>query len=129
MTCHFLNRTKIVLVLFVAALSPSLRAQDILMTPQEIQSDWVGKTVLGLIGGGPQAGKTIDLRLKAGGAAEVTGAVVDSGTWRLSDKGYCATWKQIRAGQERCFTVVRKGTDLQVLNPDGSLNTTITAVK
>ncbi len=120
---------KTALVLSVVALSPSLRAQDTVMTPQEIQSAWVGKTVVGLIASGPSMGKSIDLQLKADGAAEVTGAVVDSGTWRLSDKGYCATWKKIRAGQERCFTVVRKGPDLQVLNPDGSLNTTVPAVK
>ena len=110
-------------------LSPSLQAQDAVMTPQEIQSAWVGKTVVALIGGGPSAGKVIELQLKADGVAELGGSLSDAGTWRLSDKGYCATWKKIRAGQERCFTVNRKGSDTQVLNPDGSLNSTVTQIR
>jgi uncharacterized membrane protein len=123
------STTNIVLALTVCALSPSLRAQDALMTPQEIQSAWVGKTVIALIAGGPSMGKVVELQLKADGSADLAGSSVDSGTWRLSDKGYCATWKKIRAGQERCFTVVRKGSELQVLNADGSPNTTVTAVR
>jgi hypothetical protein len=118
-----------ILAISVMGLSPSVRAQDAVMTPQEIQSAWTGKTVVALIGGGPSAGKVIELQLKADGVAELGGALSDAGTWRLSDKGYCATWKKIRAGQERCFTVVRKGADIQVFNPDGSLNSTVTQVR
>ena len=123
------NTTSIVLAVSVCALSPSLRAQDALLTPLEIQSAWVGKTVIALIAGGPSKGKVVELQLKADGSADLAGSFVDSGTWRLSDKGYCATWKKIRAGQEGCFTVVRKGSELQVLNPDGSPNSIVTAVR
>ena len=44
----------------------------------------------------------------------------DVGKWRLSETGYCVTWDKIRSGQEACFTVVRDGTSIRVLNSDQS---------
>ncbi|TAG33978.1 MAG: hypothetical protein EAZ34_06775 [Polaromonas sp.] len=123
------NTANAVLAFSVCALSTALHAQDAVMTPEEIQSAWVGKTVIALITSGPSMGRVVELQLKADGSAELTGAAADSGAWRLSDKGYCATWKKIRAGKEGCFTVVRKGSELLVLNADGSPNTTVTAVR
>ena len=116
-------------VLSLLALSPASHAQDTAMTPQEIQAAWIGKTVSAKIGAGPSVGKVVELELKADGSAQLGGALLDSGAWRLSEKGYCATWKKIRAGQEGCFTVVRKGSELHVLNLDGSLNSIVTAIK
>ncbi len=121
--------THIVLAFSVCAWSTALHAQDAVMTPEEIQSAWAGKTVVAMIASGPSMGKAVELQLKADGSAELTGSFADTGTWRLSDKGYCATWKKIRAGKEGCFTVVRKGSELHVLNADGSPNTTVTAVR
>ena len=63
--------------------------------------------------------------MNADGTAAVSGAAVDSGTWRLSENGYCATWKEIRGGQERCFAIIRKGAEQHVSNPDGSLSTKV----
>ena len=126
---RFSNTLTTVLALVASGLSPALHAQDATLTPQEIQSAWVGKTVVALIGGGPSAGKTIEFQLKPDGQAELGGALFDAGTWRLSAEGYCATWKKIRSGQEGCFTVVRRGADTQVLNLDGSLNSTVTLVR
>ena len=117
------------LALSLLALSPPSHAQDTAMTPQEIQATWAGKTVSAKIGAGPSVGKVVELELKADGSAQLGGALLDNGAWRLSDKGYCATWKKIRAGQEGCFTVVRKGSRLQVFNPDSSLNSIVTAIK
>ncbi len=108
---------------------PSARAQDVALTPQEIQAAWVAKTVVGTLAAGSLAGKSIDFNLNPDGSATLAGALSDSGTWRLSEQGYCVTWKRIRAGQERCFTVVRKGAEQQVLNPDGSVSTTITQIR
>lgn len=107
----------------------SAHAQDGPVSPQNIQADWVDKTVVGTVGSGPATGKLVEFTMKADGSAAVSGVAVDTGTWRLSDQGYCATWKKIRGGQERCFTVVRKGAEFQVINPDGSLNTTVTQVR
>ena len=104
-------------------------AQDSSMSSEEIRSAWIGKTVTGTIAAGPFAGKDIDLLMKPDGTATVSGATSDTGTWRLPGQGYCATWAKIRAGQERCFTVVRKGTDTLVLNPDGSVSTAIKSVR
>ena len=117
------------LVTLSLSLSPSLRAQDALMTPQDIQSAWVGKTVVATISGGSSAGRVVELQLKAEGVARLGGALFDTGTWRLSENGYCVTWKKIRAGEERCLTASRKGGEIQILNPDGSLNSTVTQVR
>jgi len=113
----------------VLAVTPAAWAQDMALSPQDIQSTWVEKTVTGTIQGGPLAGKTIEMQLKADGSVAINGAIADTGTWRLSDNGYCATWKKIRAGQERCFTVVRKGVEQHVMNPDGTLNTVVSRVQ
>jgi hypothetical protein len=104
-------------------------AQDGPVSSQDIQASWVGKTMVGTVGSGPAAGKPVEFTMYADGSAAVSGAAVDTGTWHLSDQGYCATWKKIRGGQERCFTVIRKGAELQVINPDGSLNTTVTQIR
>lgn len=80
--------------LAASSISPLLHAQDTALTPQEIQSAWVGKTVVALIGGGSAAGKTIEIQLKPDGMAELGGSLSDAGTWRLSEQGYCATWKK-----------------------------------
>ncbi len=127
-----MNPTKVLslfLTFAAAAFLMTAKAQDVPVPPQEIKAAWVGKTIVAAIGSGPMAGKTIQMQLKTDGSAEVAGAISDSGTWRLSEQGYCATWKKIRAGQERCLTVVRKGAEIQILNPDGSLNSTVNQVQ
>ena len=120
---------QVVLLLVMFTQQNLALAQDGAMSPQAIESAWVGKTVIGTIGAGPLAGKQMQLMMNRDGSITIDGAVVDTGTWRLSDQGYCATWKKIRAGQERCFTVVRKGTEQIVSNPDGSLSATITEIR
>lgn len=110
----------------VTALSGAALAQDATVSPKEIQDTWVGKELLGTTASGAKAA----MRLEADGKASVTaGNTADTGTWRLSEKGYCTTWKTIRAGQERCFTVNRAGSVLRVLNPDGSLSGEFTSIK
>lgn len=112
----------------VAGLSGAL-AQDVALSPQDIQANWVGKTMVGVVGSGPSAGTAVEFTMNSDGTVSVSGAATDTGTWRLSEQGYCATWKNIRNGQERCFTVLRKGDVFQVFNPDVSLNTTVLQVK
>jgi hypothetical protein len=70
------------------------------------------------------------MRMEADGKASLTaGNTSDNGTWRISENGYCTTWKTIRAGQERCFTVVRSGNAFEVMNPDGSLSGQFTSIR
>jgi len=110
-------------------LSMPSSAQDGQLSAQDIQTSWVGKTIVGTIGSGPATGKPLEFTMNADGTATVSGAATDTGTWRLSDKGYCATWKKIRSGQERCFTVLRKGAEHHVINPDGTTSTVVTQIR
>jgi hypothetical protein len=101
-------------------------AQEAPVTPKEIEDTWVGRTLIGTTAGGAPA----TLKLMPGGTAAVSaGSTNDTGTWRLSDGGYCTTWRTIRAGQERCFTARRAGTKITVQNPDGTLSGTFTEIR
>lgn len=100
-------------------------AQDVRLTPDEIKAAWTGKKVLAQ----SVRGGALELRLTADGKAALGGAMSDTGSWRLNETGYCATWLKIRAGKEACFTVVRRGTQTFVLNPDGSVNTEIVRIE
>jgi hypothetical protein len=56
-------------------------------------------------------------RMRADGTSEVAvGNMKDTGVWRITDNGYCNTWKTIRSGREGCFTVVRRGDKMLILN-------------
>ena len=124
-----MNRTytRALVIIAVALLSPVLsRAQDGPITGKEIQDTWVGKDLIG----STASGTKVLMRLEQDGKATLlAGNTNDSGTWRLNDAGYCTTWKTIRAGQERCFTVTRAATVFKVANPDGSPSGQFTSIK
>jgi hypothetical protein len=102
-----------------AVLVPGLAAAQAI-TPKEIQETWVGRSLPGSVANG----RGFVIAFKADGTITITGeAANDSGTWRLSDDGYCVTWKTIRAGTERCFTARRLiSGEIRILNPDGSVS-------
>ncbi|MBI2753614.1 MAG: hypothetical protein HYX46_08905 [Betaproteobacteria bacterium] len=105
---------------------PLAMAQEQAVTAQEIQDEWVGKT---LVGATP-SGAPVTMAFNANGTVALTaGRTSDTGTWRVVDNGYCTTWKTIRAGQERCFTARRAGTKITVSNPDGSVSGYFTGFK
>jgi len=106
-------------------------AHAMLVAAQEIQTAWVGKTVAAALPAAwwQASGKPFDIQLKADGSALLSGAAVDTGIWHLSGTGFCTTWKTIRAGEERCFTVLRDGKSTKILNPDGTVNATVTAIR
>ena len=112
-------------VVFALVAASYAVCQEAAITPKEIQDQWVGKTLVGTSANG---GK-VTLMLRSDGSAELSGTANDSGTWRVSENGYCTTWKRIRAGQERCFTARRSGTNIIVLNPDGSVSGTFTDIQ
>jgi len=96
------------------------------VTAAEIQETWVGRTLVGTTASGAPA----TVKLAADGSASVTaGSTSDAGTWRSSERGYCTTWKNIRGGQERCFTVTRAGAKMTVFNPDGSVSGYFTDIR
>ncbi len=101
-------------------------AQSEAITPNQIQLGRVGKT----LSGQATPGAPVTMKLLADGTAQLSaGRTNDSGTWRLSDTGYCTTWKTIRAGQERCFSASKSGDRITVLDPDGSVSGYFTEIK
>ena len=97
-------------------------AQDVQYPPDDIKAKWAGHKIFARTANG----QLTDLELNADGTASVAvGNFADTGTWRLWEKGYCAKWQKIRGGQEACLTVVRRGSDIVVLNPDGTLNSQV----
>lgn len=116
------------ITLFLIAIAAALPAQahDGPVPPQEIQSQWVGKTIAVRSSRvGP-----LQLKLNADQTATVQGDTLsDEGTWRLWERGYCATWRKIRAGTETCLSVQRKGEKIEIVNPDGTLNATVLEIK
>lgn len=93
------------------------QAEDGPITAKEIKESWVGKKILGTLSNGTR----LEMTLKADGTATLIAlGKGDYGTWRLTEDGYCATWREIRAGQERCFTARRAGSVVVLLGPDGA---------
>lgn len=111
--------------LFAAPFGSAL-AQVVPVSGKEIQDTWVGKELTGTTA----SGANVTMRLEPDGKASLTaGRTSDTGTWRIAENGYCTTWKTIRAGQERCFTVAREGATFKVMNPDGSPSGQFNAAK
>ncbi len=106
------------LITGVFLLAPlAVLAQERPLTPQDIKDKWVGKVAVG----STTTGMPVELKLQAEGvAAIVAGPTADMGSWRLSEQGFCTTWKKIRPNQERCYTGVVQGSTTKVFNPDGS---------
>jgi len=100
-------------------------AQDVPLSGEQIRAAWVGKKVFGRAGS-----NLLEFRLHPDGTGDlaVGNSFQDTGTWRIVEGGYCATWKKVRNGQERCFTVVQRGGTTLVLNPDQSVNAEVIRV-
>jgi hypothetical protein len=83
---------------------------------EALKQAWTDKE----LGGRTGAGGQFYMTLKADGSATFSTAnLSDTGVWRATDTGYCATWRQIRQGKEGCFTVQRSGASFIVLDADG----------
>jgi hypothetical protein len=101
-------------------------AQEQPVTPKEIRETWIDKT----LSGANANGTPVTMRFQNDGTASLSaGRTSDTGTWRVSETGYCTTWKTIRAGEERCFTARREGSKVTVSNPDGSVSGYFTDIR
>ncbi|MDF2464484.1 MAG: hypothetical protein K0Q43_2719 [Ramlibacter sp.] len=101
-------------------------AQDGPVSTGELKEKWIGKTVSVIF---PNA-YTAKLQMESDFTMQISGGYNDVGKWRWHEpSGYCATWNKLRAREERCLTVTRKGAEYQVFNPDGTLNGTVTGIK
>ncbi|MGN6829361.1 hypothetical protein [Paucibacter sp. M5-1] len=109
--------------LFAPLFAPVCWAQDGLLTPQEIQQTLVGKKHRSTI---KASGVVTQWEMRADGTMQLFyPGGNDSGTWRLDDKGYCTIWRKMREGKEGCFTVRRQGDQLEILNAEGVVGSTI----
>ncbi len=61
-----------------------------------------------------------DFQMNSDFTATTSVAGGDTGKWRLSEDGYCATWTKIRQGKEACFKVSKVGANYFVMGSDGS---------
>jgi hypothetical protein len=113
------------MLLGAAVFATNALCQEVPISSKEIQDQWPGRTLIGATA----SGGAVTMVLKTDGTAELSGAANDTGTWRLSENGYCTTWKKIRAGQERCFTARRSGAKITVFNPDGSVSGSFSEIK
>jgi hypothetical protein len=60
----------------------------------------------------------------------ITGGRTDEGHWRLWEKGYCATWRQMRSGAERCFPLQQMPDGrIEIYKPNGKVSMTIVGFK
>jgi hypothetical protein len=101
----------------IALACVAAHAQDTVVSGDEIKAKWAGKKLFTRGANGQLA----DFALMVDGSASIsTNNFSDTGTWRPWEKGYCAKWQKIRQGAEACFTVLRRGSDIVILNPDGS---------
>jgi hypothetical protein len=91
------------------------------LTPEQIQSDIVGHSMLGR----NAQGQTFDFKMFVDGTMKTESFGGDKGVWRLSKDGYCATWERLRGGKEACFQVSKPLLNYLVHNPDGSITTVI----
>jgi hypothetical protein len=94
--------------------------------PDEIQRELVGKTwIVELPNGAP----AIE-HFNADGTVSIIGGLIDEGRWRLWDNGYCTSWRRMRGGAERCFTLDKTADgQYRIYKPNGDISMTITGLK
>jgi hypothetical protein len=101
------------------------QAQDQFLTGDQIKAAWTGKKLFARSG---SAG-LLDMQLRADGTAQVSvGNMNDTGTWRVTDDGYCAKWQRIRQGAEACFKVMKRGDRTYTVGSDGAITSEVLRV-
>lgn len=93
------------LVVLGALLFAAAPAQTQTQSGKQIFQSWLGRTLDYELADG-RKGVSI---YATDGTAKASGAVSDTGKWRVTDDGYCVTWTRIRGGSERCFTITPWG--------------------
>jgi hypothetical protein len=98
-------------------------AQDAVpVGPEEVKRALVGRTWDVEL---PDGSSAVE-EFRADGTVEINGGLNDVGTWRLWERGYCTTWRRMRNGAERCFTLDRTPEGhYRIYKPDGDISMTI----
>lgn len=92
-----------------------------LLTPEQIKTEWSGRP---LTATSMNSGNSFSVTFKADGTSALSNATgfQDTGTWRLSETGYCTVWRTIRNGAEECFTVRKSGSGYWIYKLNGTLD-------
>jgi hypothetical protein len=106
------------------AVAPSSWAQQKsrVLGPDDVTKELAGKTWVVELSDGSPATEWFN----KDGTVRITGGREDEGHWRLWEKGYCTTWRQMRSGAERCFTLQRMPDGrIEIYKPNGTVSMTI----
>lgn len=92
-----------------------------LLSPAQIKAEWSGHPLQIFI---PTTARTFSVKFNDdwSTAFSAKGDYQDTGTWRLSDIGYCTKWAKIRDGKEECYTVRKSGSEYRIYKLDGSVD-------
>jgi hypothetical protein len=90
--------------------------------PDEVERELVGKTWIVEL---PDGSPAIE-HFNADGTVSIIGGLMDEGRWRLWEQGYCTTWRRMRGGAERCFTLEKTADgQYRIYKPNGEISMTI----
>jgi hypothetical protein len=88
----------------------------------EVERELVGKTWIVEL---PDGSPAIE-HFNADGTVSIIGGLMDEGRWRLWAQGYCTTWRRMRGGAERCFTLDKTADgQYRIYKPNGEISMTI----
>jgi hypothetical protein len=88
----------------------------------EVERELVDKTWIVEL---PDGSPAIE-HFNADGTVSIIGGLMDEGRWRLWEQGYCTTWRRMRGGAERCFTLEKTGDgQYRIYKPNGEISMTI----
>ncbi len=94
--------------------------------PDEVERELVGKTWIVEL---PDGAPAIE-HFNADGTVSIIGGLIDEGRWRLWEQGYCTTWRRMRGGAERCFTLDKTADGrYRIYKPNGEISMTIVGFK
>lgn len=114
-----MKRYLVFAALFIGIASPSAAAN---LTGAQMKTEIVGKTVFFKT----KKGNTGRVRYSKNGKSKLSKTNFDlkkdSGTWRIKGNKFCTTWKVIRKGKERCFSMSKTGAGKYASN-DGTVMT------
>ena len=116
------------LLTVLLAMAPSAQAQQKIgaLGPDDVTKELAGKTWVVKLPDGSPATEWFN----TDGTVRIAGGLMDEGDWRLWEKGYCTTWRRMRFGVERCFTLKRMpDRRVEIYKPSGKVSMTIVGFK
>jgi hypothetical protein len=101
---------------------PSAQQAAVTVGPDEVERELVGKTWIVEL---PDGSPAIE-HFNTDGTVSIIGGLMDEGRWRLWEQGYCTTWRRMRGGAERCFTLDKTADgQYRIYKPNGEISMTI----